>query len=83
MMSAHDGHDMALHVPEPPGHSDHDGENVANPCCSACGPTLAETPACIIAPQLVMGDYSTGPERPVPSLEAVRSYLATGPPISV
>lgn len=68
---------------EPAGHDNHDGDNTANPCCSACGPILPQQPVCLQSRTLVVNDYSAEPEHPVPSLEAVRAYLARGPPSAV
>ena len=77
-------HHMSMGEEEAPsGHDGHEGDNTANPCCSACGPTLAQQPpslARVAAPPAV---FASAPEHPAPSLEAIRAYLATGPPSRV
>lgn len=82
----HEGamHDMDMAGSDAPsGHDDHEGDNTANPCCSACGPTLAAQSFAVPGRLAVAHVFIAVPEHPVPSLEAIRAYQARGPPSRV
>ncbi|WP_162925126.1 hypothetical protein [Aurantiacibacter odishensis] len=77
-------HQMAAaHDLAPSGHGEHDSDNTANPCCSACGPTLPQQPLILARTAAPAGAFALAPEHPVPSLEAIRAYQARGPPSRV
>ncbi|WP_390585239.1 hypothetical protein [Erythrobacter sp. MTPC3] len=64
-------------------HDNHSGNNAANPCCSACGPTLPpETPSIggIIAPREMP---QPAPIRALATRPPYPAYEATGPPILI
>lgn len=74
---AHQGHHAGDAVnqsdtpaPSHGGHEGHGGDNTANPCCSACGPTLPADPVQLAA---------RSAPRNVPEATTVRE-LATRPP---
>ena len=61
-------------------HSDHGDDPAANPCCSACGPTLPPEPAhiaVIVAPRVLP---EPAPIRSLATRPPYPAYNATGPP---
>lgn len=65
------------------GHSGHDGDNTAKPCCSACGPTLpsSDADAFVAAPLPDSHFYPRFAQ--LPPLAAHRQYNARGPPLVI
>ncbi|MEM7667280.1 MAG: hypothetical protein AAF250_15605 [Pseudomonadota bacterium] len=79
----HTLHDTALGGHDDADHSEHGDSPTANPCCSACGPTLPPEPICIAL---------ISPPQAAPEPEAIRelatrppypAYDATGPPLLI
>ena len=64
-------------------HSKHDGDNTANPCCSACGPTLPPELAYLTPPGLARSLPEPTPVRALATRPPYPAYEATGPPALV
>lgn len=66
------------------GHGDHaDGDNLSNPCCSACGPTLGSDPVNLAASAKLPASFVAFDANVLPPRDLLREYDATGPPVRV
>lgn len=83
--SAHAHHDMAEQNGGDPGgdaegHSGHGDDPSANPCCSACGPTLPSEPTSFTLRDPVREVPAPAPIRELATRPPFPAYDARGPP---
>lgn len=84
----HDHYDHADHFDDdghtaPFGHESHGDDPSANPCCTACGPTLPPEPTMIGAVALVLNTPLAEPVRELKTRPPFPAYEARGPPLQV
>ena len=80
--AAHDAHhsDHASHG----GHAGHSSDDPsANPCCSACGPTLPSEPAQLASPSEARDMPQAAPIRALATRPPFPAYDARGPPLLI
>ncbi|MEM6856616.1 MAG: hypothetical protein AAF559_02005 [Pseudomonadota bacterium] len=65
------------------GHEGHGGDNTANPCCSACGPTLPADPVQFAASSAPKSVPEPTPVRALATRPPFPAYDARGPPNAV
>lgn len=65
------------------GHSGHGDDPSANPCCSACGPTLPPEPAQLLARSLLVEKPAPSPIRRLATRPPFPAYEARGPPLLI
>ncbi|MGB3469565.1 MAG: hypothetical protein WBA51_01930 [Erythrobacter sp.] len=80
--SAHSGHGaVGSHSGD---HGDHSGDDPsANPCCSACGPTLPPDQPVLTARTAPMTLPEPAPVRTLATRPPFPAYEATGPPVLI
>lgn len=71
----------AMEQPDAGHHGGDDGDNRAGPCCSACGPALADGAAPVIAAAAPPGTPALFALEELPRRDLLRLYEATGPPL--
>ncbi|MBV7259591.1 hypothetical protein [Erythrobacter crassostreae] len=76
---SHDHHDAASEG----AHSGHSDSNSANPCCSACGPTLPPETAQFTVAVAPRGLPQPAPIRALATRPPYPAYEATGPPLLI
>ncbi|TRD10504.1 hypothetical protein FGU71_00560 [Erythrobacter insulae] len=64
-------------------YSDHADKNTANPCCSACGPTLPPETASANVPIVPRAAPEPAPIRELATRPPYPAYNATGPPLLI
>lgn len=75
--SGHHDHNQSDHAG---GHSEHADDPSANPCCSACGPTLPSDPAQLANVATLRSLPCPTPIRVLATRPPFPAYEATGPP---
>lgn len=65
------------------GHSGHGDDPSANPCCSACGPTLPPEPTAIAKASLIVQTPEPAPIRAFATRPPFPFYEARGPPLLI
>ncbi|MEL6529496.1 MAG: hypothetical protein AAFQ27_06010 [Pseudomonadota bacterium] len=68
------------HAAESDSHSEHGDTNSANPCCSACGPTLPSEPAQFAPVEIPGAVVESARFRALATRPPYPAYEATGPP---
>lgn len=76
-----DPHHHPEHAPEL--HDKHGDDPSANPCCSACGPTLPPDPALIASGTAPLSLSAPAPIRELATRPPFPAYDATGPPLRI
>ena len=75
----HEGHEDAAQS----GHKGHGDDPSANPCCSACGPTLPPEPTVMGNVSLVASAPVAEPIRQLATRPPFPAYEARGPPLRI
>jgi Protein of unknown function (DUF2946) len=78
----HDAHDHADDAAQS-GHQGHGDDPSANPCCTACGPTLPPEPTVIGAIAMVAAAPQAEPIRKLETRPPFPAYEARGPPLLI
>ncbi|MEL7189241.1 MAG: hypothetical protein AAGK17_06775 [Pseudomonadota bacterium] len=81
MVTDHSMH--ANHSSHANHHAGHDPDSTANPCCSACGPTLPPDPALIALHKTTPALPQPAPVRALATRPPFPAYDATGPPLLI
>lgn len=68
---------------EDQGHAGHGDDPAANPCCSACGPTLPPEPGAFLARIALHSPPEPAAIHALPTRPPFPAYEATGPPLTV
>lgn len=79
----HDMADMDEAGSPDEGHDMHGEDGRSNPCCSACGPTLAAGSPAFLEAAMTYQSYAIAVLHRLSPRDLIRQYEATGPPTSV